>query len=152
MAEPVERKESESETARIAKAFCDCTLPYEEWSHEAHLRVGLWHLLAYSPAESATRMRDGIRVYNHACGVPNTDHSGYHETVTFFYMAMIAHFLDGENRSKPVDCLAEKLVARYGEKRLPLYYYSKEVLRSKAARLGWVEPDLQPLPKPFLGQ
>ena len=54
---------------RLAREFCDCTLPYAEWTHAAHLRVGLWHLLHYSPSESLNRLRSGIREYNAACGV-----------------------------------------------------------------------------------
>ena len=35
---------------RLVAAFIDCTLPKVEWTHEAHLRVGLWHRL-HMPAE-----------------------------------------------------------------------------------------------------
>jgi len=38
------------------------------------------------------------------------------------------------------------LVDRYGSKRLPFEYYSRERLMSWEARMDWVGPDLKPLP------
>jgi hypothetical protein len=35
---------------------------------------------------------------------------------------------------------------RYGRSDWPLAYWSKPILFSVAARRGWVEPDLRPLP------
>lgn len=46
--------------------------------------------------------------------------------------------------TKPARCrrLAEELIATWGDKRLPLVYYSEERLMSGTARRRWVEPDL----------
>lgn len=137
----------ESLTERIAKAFCNCTLPKEEWSHEAHLKVGLWHLLKYSPIEAMCHLRDGIRQYNTACGVANTDTSGYHETITQFYVTIIKYFLEGQDIHQPVDRLATKLLKTYEDHNLVFTYYSKERLMSKEARCHWVEPDLLQIPE-----
>ena len=41
---------------------------------------------------------------------------------------------------------ANRLIARYGEKELPLRHYTKDRLMSTVARAEWVEPDLVPLP------
>jgi hypothetical protein len=136
---------SEPQVDRLARAFCDCTLPKAEWTHHAHLRVGLWHLLRYPPGEALERLRDGIRRYNVACGVANTGTSGYHESITRFYVWVIARFLDAAGRTRPADELAEELVWQCGDKGLPLRYWSKERLLSAEARLGWLEPDLRPL-------
>jgi len=138
-------------TQRIAEAFNDCTLPEPEWSHEAHLRVGLWHLLRYPRAEALERLRVGIRRFNTACGIANTDSSGYHETITRFYVAIISHFLEQSDEpaaatDASIDQLAEKLIATYGEKHLPFDYYSRDRLMSVLARRQGIEPDLKPLP------
>ena len=68
-------------------------MPKAEWTHEAHLRVGLWHLLRYPEGEALRRLRDGIRRYNTACGVAKTEASGYHETITRFCVRVIGRFL-----------------------------------------------------------
>jgi len=67
------------EIERLAARFVDRTLPCPEWTHQAHLTVGLWHAREYPPAEALDRVRAGIQRYNLACGVENTTTRGYHE-------------------------------------------------------------------------
>jgi hypothetical protein len=109
------------------------------------MRVGLWHLLRYSPEDALDRLRDGIRRYNVACGVANTETSGYHESITRFYVELIARFVAAADRTRSVDDLADELVQDFGDRELPLQYWSRERLMSPSARRGWVEPDLRPL-------
>ena len=130
---------------RVVAGFLDRTLPCKEWTHAAHLTVGLWHAREFPPAEALDRVRSGIKLYNGACGVANTTTGGYHETLTRFYMGLIGHYLAGvADRS---DCLAvtNALLARHGHRDVPLGYYSRERLMSPAARAAWIEPDLRPL-------
>ncbi|MDJ0746546.1 MAG: hypothetical protein QNJ32_24730 [Xenococcaceae cyanobacterium MO_167.B27] len=134
-----------SSTKQLVEAFVSCTLPKEEWTHDAHLRVGLWHLLHYSPSESMQRLRQNIKKYNVACGIENTETQGYHETITRFYVWLINRFIQQTDCSEPIDLLADELINRYGDKSLPFSYYSRDRLISKTARLQWVEPDLKPL-------
>lgn len=134
-----------SQTDRLAAAFCDRTLPKEQWTHEAHLRVGLWHLLHHAAGDALVLLRARIAAYNLACGVENTDSSGYHETITRFFVWRIEQFVAAADRSRPVDDLAAELIALLGDPRAPLRYYSRERLMSVEARRGWVEPDLRPL-------
>ena len=44
----------QSSTEELVEKFRSRTLPKQEWTHEAHLKVGIWHLLHYSPDESLT--------------------------------------------------------------------------------------------------
>jgi len=135
----------QSLTVQLVEAFTLCTLPKDEWTHHAHLKVGLWHLLHYSPSESIQRLRQGIKRYNVACGIENTESQGYHETITQFYVWLIKQFIQQVDCSQPIDALADELINRYGDKLLPFRYYSRDRLMSKTARLEWVEPDLTPL-------
>jgi hypothetical protein len=130
------------DTDELVAAFIACTLPKREWTHEAHLRVGLWHLLHHGADEALTLLRDRIRRYNVASGVANTDHAGYHETITRFYVWVIDRFLQSADRRRTVDQLAEDLIRRWGDKDLPLRYYSHERLFSVLARRQWVGPDV----------
>jgi hypothetical protein len=132
-------------TKKTAEAMCARTLTKAEWTHYAHLRTGLWHLLHHGPEEALLLLRERIRALNESHGVANTPTAGYHETITRFYVWQIGKFLEEEGRDKCVDELAEKLILRYGDKDLPLAYWSREKLFSSDARLGWVEPDLRPL-------
>ena len=141
-----------SETDRIAEAFISRTLPKREWTHEAHLKVGLWHALRHPPETNPAGrnlaedpalalLRERIRAYNEATGVPNTDTGGYHETITRFYIMLIRRFIASADRARPVDELAAELIFRHGDRELPLRHYTRERLFSTAARAGWLPPD-----------
>jgi len=132
-------------TEELVEAFIACTLPKEEWTHQAHLRVGLWYLLRNHAEEALALLRTRIQSYNASRGTMNTDHSGYHETITRFYVWVIGQFLHSADRQQGVDQLAEELIHRCGEKSLPLQYYSRDRLFSALARRQWIEPDLAPL-------
>ncbi|HHP7230293.1 MAG TPA: hypothetical protein ACFCUY_05470 [Xenococcaceae cyanobacterium] len=134
-------------TEQMIVAFLSCKLPREEWTHEAHLKVGLWHLLYYSPEESLIKLRQSIKKYNLACEIENTEEQGYHETITQFYVWLIERFIQETDCSQPIDVLADELIRCYcyGDKKILFCYYSRDRLFSKAARLSWVKPDLQPL-------
>jgi hypothetical protein len=128
----------------LATRFTDCTLPREEWTHHAHLRVGLWHLLRYPPAEVLDLLRDRISRYNVSVGGVNTATDGYHDTITRFYVWVIAQFVGAADRSRSEDDLADELIRTRGDKDLPLRHWSRERLFS-STRLGWVEPDVRSL-------
>jgi hypothetical protein len=128
----------------LVAAFCDLTLSKSQWTHEAHLRVGLWHLAHHPPDEALDLLRARIKAYNVACGGENTD-SGYHETITRFYVWHIGEFLASADRRRSLDDLADELIRLLGDQKAPLRHYSRQRLMSPEARRGWVEPDLEPL-------
>jgi len=132
----------EAETPQLIVQFCQRTLPKAEWTHAAHLRVGLWHVLHFSPEEALSRLRTGIRLLNEAHGTPNTDQDGYHETITRFYVQWIARFVSERGAARSFEELAALLVETAGDNKTPLRHYSPQLLFSPNARMGWVEPDL----------
>jgi hypothetical protein len=134
-----------SETERIAQALIDRTLPKSEWTHHAHLRAGLWHVQHHGPFVALDLLRERITAYNESVGTANTDTSGYHETLTRFYVVVIDRFLASADRAGDLDVLAEQLIAAYGDRRLPLHHYSERRLFSAVARRAWIEPDLRPI-------
>ena len=134
-----------TETERIARGLIDRTLPKPEWTHHAHLRTGLWHVIEHGPVVALELLRDRISAYNESVGTANTDTSGYHETITRFYVIVIDRFLTTADRTLDLDALAEQLIATHGDRRLPLHHYSESRLFSPVARRSWVEPDLRPI-------
>lgn len=131
--------------ARLVEGFENCTLPCDEWTHQAHLIVGLWYVSQHEPLVATDLIRKRIKHYNLACGKQNTETGGYHETITRFFVWLIAKYLKAAPRNRSFVVVVNDFCARYDDKDLPLRYYTKERLMSVAARLGWVEPDLQPL-------
>ena len=136
---------SSVEITDLVRAFESCTLDRGLWTHHAHMTVALWYLMR-RPREEATRLiREGIKRYNDACGVITTKDSGYHETVTLFYIWMVDDFVKGFDGTESIVETANRLIKARGDKTLPLQYYSRERLMSWEARTRWVEPDLRPL-------
>lgn len=132
----------------LVRRFTARTLPKAEWTHEVHLRVGLWHIARYGPDEALARLRDGIRRLNDAHGTPNTAAGGYHETITRAYVTLLAGFL----ARCPDELSLDDKAARLGASGLTardvlLRHYSPERLFTPEARAGWVEPDRAPLPE-----
>ncbi|MDJ1485252.1 hypothetical protein QNI16_32475 [Cytophagaceae bacterium YF14B1] len=121
------------------------TLPKEKWTHEAHLLMALWYLWSYSSDEAIPRICEGIQKYNIASGGQNTDTSGYHETLTLFWISVVARFLEKYILETSIEALANQLVEEKYPTSLPLNYYSREQVFSVQARKEWVEPDIKPL-------
>ena len=127
------------DTDVIADAVEGCSLPKPEWTHQAHLAAGLPGSGATAtPTRSRTPGRS-IRRYNESTGVANTDTGGYHETITRYYLSVLArHAAVG---SRFADVLADPATGHDAM----LRHWRRETLFSVAARRDWVPPDLVPL-------
>lgn len=131
--------------AALAERLLDRTLPKDQWTHAAHLTATL--RLVRTRDEGLERDLPGIiRAYNVAVGGVNDDKSGYHETITQAYLAAIRAFAAGlPEKVDDAEAAARLLATPLGDKAWPLMHWSREALFTPAARLGWVEPDLNPL-------
>jgi hypothetical protein len=125
-------------------AFEARTLPKPRWTHQAHLIVALWYNLRYRADEALNIVRENIRRYNEAVGTQNTETSGYHETITVFYMWAVRKFItDAGSEVSLVDLASRLLRGKCAAKSFPFEYYSRDLLLSSEARMKWIEPDLK---------
>ncbi len=139
------RFSSDAEIEHIGRGLLDRSLPKAEWTHAGHFAAACW--LLRRPDMNAMRDMPGlIRAYNEATGVPNTDTSGYHETITLGSLRAARAWLAGRPDTPLHTALNELLSSEYGRSDWLLAYWSRPVLFSVAARRGWVEPDVQALP------
>jgi hypothetical protein len=136
---------SDAEIDRIGLGLLDRSLPKSQWTHAAHFAAAFW-LLRHPQIDAMREMPGLIRAYNEACGVPNTDTGGYHETITLGSLRAARAWLANRSTLSLHTALEELLAADYGRKDWPLTYWSRELLFSTTARRAWIEPDLQPLP------
>jgi len=137
---------SEAEIKEIVEGFRSRTLPALRWIHQAHLTVGLWHVLNRPSETVLDEVRRGIIAYNTVAGTPNSDTRGYHETITAFYVWAIRKYLRATNRKLPlVDLMNGLLASPCAAKSFPFEFYSRDRLMSVAARRAWLDPDLKPL-------
>ncbi|MCI3181583.1 hypothetical protein C5708_15115 [Caulobacter sp. CCUG 60055] len=137
----------EDDIRRIGEGVLARTLPKAEWTHAAHFAAALW-IVARRPDLAAERDMPGlIRAYNEATGVANTDHGGYHETITLASLRGLRAHLAAAPAGEPLHRTCNALLASpLGDKRWPAAYWSHALLFSPAARRAWVDPDLAPLP------
>lgn len=127
------------------RRFEEGALPKAEWTHGAHVALAASYLFA-SPgfviAPVLPRVRERIRFFNLSVGGANTETSGYHETLTRFWLLIVAAHLR-ENPPSTRLAAAQSAVAAFGEARsLHTRYYSGDVVKDTAARQTWREPDL----------
>ena len=134
---------SVEEIILLVKSFEERTLPKEEWTHTAHLIVGLVYCCRYPLEKARILFGEGVYWLNVAYGTPNTETSGYHETLTGFWLKFIWKFLDQYGRGEDLAILAEDLIALFSNPKLPLKFYSREILFSPKARESYVKPDLR---------
>jgi hypothetical protein len=125
----------------LVRAFEDCSLAKAEWTHQAHLTVALWYLRHHPGGEATGRIREGIRRFNRSLG----NATGYHETITLAWIAVIVRFLGEHDHGQPLSTLFSELLEKCGDKAYLLRFYSEDVLMSDEARRRWMPPDLRPI-------
>lgn len=136
---------SEAELENLVKAVESCEFPLPSWHHDAHLAVTCWYLARHGRAEATRRLRTTIQRFNAHHRIPLTRERGYHETLTLAWIAVLDRFLAAAAPGRPLPDLVQEAIRRFADKRYLLRYYSRERMMSWEARLGWVEPDVQPL-------
>ena len=120
------------------RAFIDGKLGKDEWTHEAHLITCWMALRDRTAAEALAHLRESIQEHNCGIGIQNTAASGYHETLTVYYVTAI----DALGTDSPEELLDEPSVNRTA----PLEHWTKDRLMSPEARANFLEPDIAPLP------
>lgn len=130
----------------LGARFEACAIGAKEWTHQAHLVVGLWHVHRYGADEALARLRPGIRRLNESHGGVNSATNGYHETITAAYVQLLSQFLESDAGATSMrDRVVQMLGGPLAGKRALGAFYSTERLMSVQARAEWVEPDLAPL-------
>lgn len=132
------------EVEAFLAAFERGTLPKARWTHAAHVLAGAWYVHGLGEEAAICRMRENVSRYNLAVGGKNTPTSGYHETITVFWIKVLAAM---HRASAPVDRAAFALAAaaRFGaSSTLHERFYAFDVMASEEARRVWIEP-LKPI-------
>lgn len=137
---------TEAEIVRIGEGLLDRTLPFSDWTHAAHCIACLYLMLRRPDIDVAKSVPGIIWRYNVATGTPNSDQDGYHETITRFYIHVIAAYLARLPAGRSMtEIVAAFLASPYAARDFPLRYWSKDRLMSVEARRVWVEPDQRAL-------
>jgi hypothetical protein len=130
---------TDAEIIELVRLFESCTLPFERWTHRAHLAVATLYASRYPLNEAIDRARTNIRRYNESLN----NFTGYHETITVVYMRLVKSTVAAGKPRELADFVNE--LAEKHKLDWLLSYYSAERLWSAEAREAFVPPDLRPL-------
>src|SRR5438094_1231271 len=133
---------TDGEVAALASAFENATIPASEFTHAAHIAVALSYLDSFPPEQTLERMREKIRAFAAHHGVGNL----YHETLTTFWMRLLEHVANTSEVDLPLWRRINLIVEDWTKRRPVEAHYSRELIRSQAARDKWVPPDRLPIP------
>lgn len=131
---------NEDAICSIVRKFEGCEFSPEEFTHRHHLTVASWYLCTGCQADALSRMRSGLQRF-----IAHHGKQGYHETITRFWMELLAAYLDELPDSMPLLSRVNSAVERYRSKEILFSYYTRERVMSDAARQAWITPDLQPI-------
>ena len=129
--------------------FESLTLPFDQWTHRAHVKVAYLYLCKHPFDEALRRLRAGIQHYNAHNDVPESPTSGYNETTTHAFLHLIAATMRAYGETHPCDTADAfcdthpQLMTRHALR----LFYSPERRMHPDAKTMFIEPDLAPLPR-----
>src|SRR5258708_4863846 len=131
---------TEIEIDDFLAAFESGTLPKERWTHAAHLLAGACTVHGLGQSSATDHMGRCARRYNEAVGGKNTATSGYHETITVFWIKVLDALL---LHAQPIARaeFAALAVERFTPQRdLFRRFYDFDLIASIEARPAWLPP------------
>jgi hypothetical protein len=135
----MEQKLSSDQVEELVSRFKARTLAKEEWTHEAHLTVGIWFVYHLDFFDALCQIKSGIITLNASFGGINDGNSGYHETLTVFWAKIMAEYIR-LNELSFEETVNNFLSTPLTEKSLPFEFYEKEILLSPPFRAVFHEP------------
>jgi hypothetical protein len=130
--------ENEDAIRDVVQKFEACQYAPEEFTHAHHLTVACWYLCTLDRPEAFVRMRSGLKRF-----IAHYGKQGYHETITRFWMELLAAYLEDLPAEMSLVSKVNFAVERYGSKQILFSYYTRERVMSDAAKQDWIAPDLQ---------
>ena len=118
------------------------------FGHREHLRLAYIYLTLHSFDEALEKMDSGLRRLLARFGAPA---SKFHRTLTQVWLLAVDHFMHAAGPTRGFEDFLRTDGRRLLDKDLVGTHYSPELLWSEEARLRFVEPDLQPIPRHVRG-
>src|SRR5690606_30705998 len=114
--------------AAFLRAFEDCSLPFAEWKHRAHLKVAYLYLCQYPFERALERVRENIRRYNAATNTPESLERGYHETMTVAWLLLVNFTLREYGPAASADEFIEAQEQLLNRKALRFFYSHERLI------------------------
>lgn len=136
--------QSETTFEEFVDAWKSGTLPKRAWTHGAHVAIGAYFSFDQSRDEALHIVRAGIIHFNTCVGTANTEDSGYHETLTRFWLGLVRDFVEAGCFASRWEAARAAVLAFGDDSGRFRLYYSFDVVRDRVARREWVPPDRAP--------
>lgn len=118
------------------EAFEDTNLEPKLFDHTAHIRMGWIYVKNYPLAKAIDRFANALRAYTRAVGAEDK----YHETITWFYMLLIAE-RQARTNAATFDAFLAKNTDLVASPSILTRYYRPETLAGEQAQQHYVLPD-----------
>jgi len=135
--------------ALLRQRFADGTVPKDQWTHEAHVRMAWMLLNDLSFDEARKHMRRGVLRLNTLHGLDVIPDRGYHETITVAFLRLVDAAMREDVEKNITHRHSRDFCRQHShllEKRVILRHYSQQRIESRAAREAYLDPDQAPLP------
>jgi len=114
-----------------------------DFSHRAHVRLAYVYLAESDVGVARERMRTALVGFLAHHGIPAAK---YHETLTRAWILAVHHFMHRSPEASSADDFIERNPLLLDSK-IMLTHYSADLLFSDQARVEFVEPNLDPIPR-----
>jgi hypothetical protein len=120
-----------------------------QFHHREHLRLAYIFLVRHGNAETAyPAFRAALQGF---LGHHGIDPAKYHATLTQAWLLAMLHFMEisATDAAGPLSG-SEEFLERHPlllDPAIMFTHYSRELIKSDSARSGFVEPDIQPIPR-----
>lgn len=130
--------------ALFRERFEACDLDAGDFHHREHLRLAYVYLAVFEPDVARQKMEESLRRFLAHLGAPS---SKFHQTLTEAWLHAVRHFMERIGPTLSFADFAAK-AAPLLDKDIMLTHYTLDLLWSEKARAAFVEPNLQPIPRP----
>ena len=120
--------------------FAEVMAGAERFGHRQHVQLTWLAVRRYGTGAAIALVSEGIRRTARYAGTPQK----YHATVSRAWTELVGHHVEADGTGD-FGAFLDRCPALL-DKRLLTRHYRSATLASAAARSGWIEPDLAPLP------
>jgi len=135
--------------AELQRRLEDRSLPFEQWTHRAHVRIAFCYLKQHPFAQALDRVRLAIKAYNAHNNVPEGPTSGYNETTTAAFLRLVDATMRayGDVMPAPDSQAFCDTHPQLLNKHILRLFYSPQQRMHPNAKTSFVEPDLTAFPR-----
>jgi len=134
----------------LQRKFEDLSLPFDQWTHRAHVRIAFCYLCQHPFDNALDRIRKGIKAYNAVNKVPESPTSGYNETTTVAFLRLVDATMRAYGSAMPTpdsEAFCETHPQLLQKQVLRLFYSPQRRMHPEA-KARFIEPDLTTFPEP----